>query len=205
MTTRAVLGRLVGGVASIATLALLRAGSLTSMQTASDDAAVLRLSWSARPERIESCHRLSDTELAARPAHMRMRWECEGQFATYGVTVRTDGRVFVSDTVRGGGLRHDRSMHVFREFALRAGSRRIELELRRIEADTRSDAAESAAVASGSADANRETREAQERRTRRSESLPSLLRIDTTFTVPPRSVVLVTYVVAERRLVLRTP
>ena len=195
--------RIVAVVVTVAALGILRAGSLATLRTADDDSGLLRLSWSARPERIERCRRLSDAELAARPAHMRMRWECEGQFATYLMEVRIDGLATAIDTVRGGGLRHDRSMHVFREYRLAAGARRLEVMLTRIESDARPDTAEATAVAAGSAAANRETREAQERRTRRAESLAAHLRFDTTLVVPPRGVMLVTYVVDERRLALR--
>ena len=197
--------RVAATVVTIAALVALRAGSLAPVRVAADDASVLRLSWSARPERIENCRRLSDAELAERPAHMRMRWECEGRFATYRLEVQSDGRAMASDTVRGGGWRHDRSMHVFREFALAPGARRITVTLRRLEADTRADTAEATAVAAGTAAANRETREAQERRTRRSESLPAMLRIDTTVAVPPNGVLLVSYSDREHRLTLRTP
>src|SRR5690606_24552456 len=54
-------------------------------------AAELRLSWSARPERIEVCRTLSAEELAARPVHMRREVECEGRSATYALQVAVDG------------------------------------------------------------------------------------------------------------------
>ena len=82
------------------------------------DEAWVRLSWSARPERVETCRRLTDAELADRPAHMRLRLECTGRFARYRLAVLSDGVPLALDTVRGGGLRNDRPMHVLRELAV---------------------------------------------------------------------------------------
>jgi hypothetical protein len=72
---------------------------------------LLRLSWSGRPQRIERCRELSDAELAERPAHMRLRPECEARPARYAVRVVVDGRTASLDTVTGGGLRGDRAIH----------------------------------------------------------------------------------------------
>ena len=55
----------------------------------------VRLSWSARPERVETCRRLTDAELADRPAHMRLRLECTGRFARYRLAVLTNGNADV--------------------------------------------------------------------------------------------------------------
>jgi hypothetical protein len=189
-------------VAALALIAL-RAGSLVPLRTASVGESVLRLSWSARPERIEQCRRLTDAELAERPQHMRLRWECEGRFARYLLTVSVDGRPIAADTVRGGGLRHDRPMHLFREFALAPGERRLGVTLRRIDAHQRPDSA-SDQTAVGAAAADRETREAQERRVRRAEALPEALAFDTVLAIPAGRVALVSYANSERKLVLRT-
>ncbi len=197
--------RVAGAAVAVAAFALLRAGSVAPLTGAAGDAGALRLSWSARPERIETCRRLSDAELAERPQHMRMRWECEGLFARYALDVRADGGVLAADTVRGGGLRHDRSMHLLREYALPAGARHLQIELRRIEAEIRPDTAETGVVAAGTGSADRDTRESQERRARRGESLPEVLRLDTTLVVPPRGVILVTYLNSERRFDVRVP
>ena len=64
---------------------------------------MLRLSWSARPERIEVCRALSDKELEEREEHMRQRVECDGRFATYALEVISNGRKVVEAVVRGAG------------------------------------------------------------------------------------------------------
>ena len=195
--------RLAGiGVAALVLL-LLRAGSLTPLRTAPDDAAMLRLSWSARAERIEQCRRLSDAELAERPQHMRLRWECEGRFARYLLSVSVDGRLLAADTVRGGGLRNDRPIHLFREYAVVPGERRVTVSLRRIDAEVRPDSAADATTAAGTGAADRETREGQERRVRRADALPAFVRMDSTLVVASQRVVLVTYSSTARRFVMK--
>lgn len=195
--------RIAGTLVAAVALWLLRAGSLTPLRVGEEQTALLRLSWSARPERIEQCRRLSDAELAERPQHMRLRWECEGRFARYLLSVSVDGRPLTTDTIRGGGLRNDRPMHLFREFALAPGTRHLTMSLRRIDAEARPDSATDAATAAGTAAADRETREGQERRVRRAESLPELVAIDTTLRVAAQRVLLVSYSDVDRRLVLR--
>lgn len=203
MSGFALSGRRVAGmlVATVALVAL-RAGSLTPLRTATVGESVLRLSWTARPEHIEQCRRLTDAEFAERPQHMRLRWECEGRFARYLLTVTVDDRAVAADTVRGGGLRNDRPMHLFREFALTPGSHRVEVSLRRLDVGTPRDST-SQETAAGAAAADRETREGQERRARRAEALPELISLDSTLVVQPRHVVLVSYASTARRLVLR--
>lgn len=196
--------RRVAGVGVAAgVLLLLRAGSLTPLRTAPDDAAMLRLSWSARPERIEQCRRLSDAELAERPQHMRLRWECEGRFARYLLSVAVDGRVLAADTVRGSGLRNDRPIHLFREYAVAPGERHVTVSLQRIDAAVRPDSATEATTAAGTGAADRETREAQERRVRRTEALPAFVSMDSTLAVAAQRVVLVTYSSTARRFVMK--
>jgi hypothetical protein len=93
----------------------------------------LRLSWSARPERIEVCRALSAAELAEREEHMRQRVECDGRFATYALRVEADGRVLDETVVRGSGLRHDRPLYVLRDFDLPRGVHRVRIAFRRRE------------------------------------------------------------------------
>lgn len=195
--------RIAGALVAAGVLVILRAGSLAPLRTASDGSAMLRLSWSARPERIEQCRRLSDAELAERPQHMRLRWECEGRFARYLLSVSVDGHSLAIDTVRGGGLRHDRPMHLFREYAVAPGDRHVTVSLQRIDAEVRPDSTADATTAAGTGAADRETREAQERRVRRAEALPALVRMDSTLTVAAQRVVLVTYSSTARGFVMK--
>lgn len=196
---RGMLGVLIAGLGLLA----MRALSVASISTPAVGESVLRLSWSARPERIEQCRRLSDAELAERPQHMRLRWECEGRFARYLLTITVNGQTVATDTVRGSGLRNDRPMHLFREYALEPGDQRLGVTLTRVDAEVRPDSTDDQ-TAEGVGAADREVREAQERRTRRAEALPEVTALDTTLTVPDGSVVLVSYSAVERRFVLRT-
>lgn len=209
------LWRAVAIAAAVIALLLLRAGTLMPVAgnagvAVAGDHAVLRLSWSARPERIEQCRRLSDEEFNALPAHMRMRWSCEGRFASYLLSARVDDRLVVSDTVRGGGLRHDRPLHLFREYALPAGAHRLAVALERIDVPHGIDTASTADSTTGSAGDNaatsisRDARESQERRVRRAEALPPRIVLDTLVHIGARRVILVSYRDAERRLTLRS-
>lgn len=116
------------------------ASRITMTPYASSDA-VLRLAWSARPERIEQCRSLTADELAARPQHMRQALQCEGYAATYLLQVRVDGVLVAEQTVHGGGLRRDRRLYVFREVPIPPGTPRIDVRFTRVEApDPRSSA-----------------------------------------------------------------
>ncbi len=121
------------------TLAVVLAGGVAASSGAhvpwhGDGASQLRLSWSARPERIETCRTLSDEEFAQRPAHMRQRVVCEGTTASYALVLTADGDTLDASVIRGGGLRGDRAIFVLREYALSAGSHRLQLRFSRREA-----------------------------------------------------------------------
>ena len=95
--------------------------------------AMLRLAWSARPERIEQCRSLTDDEMAARPQHMRQAMLCEGAAATYRLEVRVDDVLVAEQVVHGGGLRRDRRLYVLREVPVRPGTARVEVRFTRVE------------------------------------------------------------------------
>lgn len=162
-------------IALVATGALawgLAAAASTPLRWHGDDAAELRLSWSARPERIESCRRLTDEELAARPAHMRQRVECEGRSATYELEVTIDGRVIERSIVHGGGLREDRPVMLLRDYPVSAGERTVRVSFTRREADTAGDSSDTDATD------DREARDALRRRGRRLAALPPHLVLE---------------------------
>lgn len=148
--------------------------------------AELRLSWSARPERIERCRRLSDEELAERPAHMRQRLECEGRSATYLLTVTIDGQRVDSAVVTGGGLRQDRPLFLLRSYEVAPGARRVRVTFDRREAvDSTADASVPDPAMGGidrpgpgASGETRETREALQRRGRRLAALPPRLQAE---------------------------
>lgn len=180
------------GVTALA-LALLRAGSFVSVQAPEGAHAWVRLSWSARPERIERCRRRSDAELQALPEHMRLRLECTGTFARYLLQLTVDGRSVRRDTVRGGGFRHDRPMHVLEEVPVSSGSRHVIVTLVRLDSGA-VDVADTNTTSEGATiEGAREARERDERLRRAEESIAPRLSLDTTATLARGQVLLITY------------
>ena len=206
MTTSGLGIRAIGVVVAAAAFMAMRWSTAASLGTAYADASQLRLSLTARPERIERCRELSDEELARLPAHMRLRTQCEGSFARYVLTISVGATEIAHDTLRGGGLRHDRPLHVFREHDLGAGNQRLQIELslldeggvaaRRKEDERHDEQADT--LLGGRAD-----RERDERARRAAEAMPRRLSLDTVMNVPARRVVLVTFDNNTRRLVAR--
>lgn len=170
---------------------------------------MIRLAWSARPERLETCRRQSDEELEQLPPHMRQRVVCEGATARYRLELHRDGIVQLDEVVRGGGARHDRPMYVLREFPVPPGSARLEVRFSRIDRPaTPPDSAAEATRGTGPdtvLPAARERREAEERERRRREAIPPLLALDIRVELKPRQVVLVTYDLERRTLVVASP
>jgi len=168
-------------------------------------AALLRLSWSARPERIEICRTLSQKELEEREEHMRQRVECDGRFATYDLRVTVDGRSVAESVVRGGGFRHDRSIYLLREVDIPSGERHLQVTFTRRE-KTVEDGASLATRAPGATDtglfAGRAAREVTERARRARAAVPARLMLDTTITLGARRVVVITYDHERRVLVV---
>jgi hypothetical protein len=203
VTARSHLGRLGAAIAlTAAALALLAAASAVRLPFHRSDTARVRLSWSARPERIERCRTLSAEELAQREEHMRQRVECEGAFATYALRIAVDDGVVSEAVVRGAGLRHDRPLYLLREFAVSPGIHRVRVTLSRRERSD-SGAAAPAPTVSQEADtglyAGRAQREVAERSRRAGAAIPSRLALDTSLVLVPRGVVLIT-LNAERRM-----
>jgi hypothetical protein len=160
--------------------------------------ALVRLSWGARPERIERCVTQSDEELTKLLPQMRQRVVCEGTTATYRLEVRRDGALVASGVVRSGGLRHDRELYVFREIPVPAGRSTLMVRFARLdsvpaELDQRSNRPDSGDTLRGVIGPDRARREADERRRLREEAVPSTLVLDTTVTLGAREVLLVTY------------
>ena len=115
----------------------LAAGAGTIVGWHPADASELRLSWSARPERIESCRERTAEELAERPAHMRQALDCDGRSASYLLEVRVDGALLDSVVVHGSGARQDRPIFLLRDYPMVPGERRVRVSFTRREpADT---------------------------------------------------------------------
>ena len=206
ITARTVVRGALAVVATALGLAALAASSAVSIPWHGNHTAALRLSWSARPERIEVCRLLSTAEVEALNEHMRQRVECDGQSATYALRVRVDGALLGNDVVRGGGLRNDRPLHLLRTFTFAPGVRRIQLEFARREragADTASGGTAVAPVADTGIFAGRAAREASERGRRTRAAVPPLMTLDTMLTFAPQQVILMTFDADQRRLVVK--
>jgi hypothetical protein len=195
------------GVATAAGLAVMAYASAVPVAYHTQETARLRLSWSARPERIEVCRQLSDAEQAERGEHMRQRVECEGTFATYALTVEVDGLSIGEAVLRGAGLRHDRPMYLLRDFPVPSGEHRVQVRVVRRET-TDNDAAAFAPAIVADADtgiyAGRAQREATERGRRARAAIPAILVLDTVFAFAPRQVALVIFNTERRMLQLHS-
>lgn len=210
-----------GGVALAAAAALgITAASHAPLTVNRSDDAMLRVAWSARPERVESCRTLGDEELEALPQHMRQRVVCEGATARYRLEVLRDGVPIDSARLRGGGMRHDRQLYVFRELPMPGGPATLEVRLTRMgpageagkaggkadgkahsgHEDTDDRPAATGPKARGPAATGRDLREAEEHRRRVEDEIPASLVLRERVTLMPREVVLVTYDREERRL-----
>ena len=173
-----------------------------SLDTGPD--AVLRVAWSARPERVETCRTLSDSALDALPEHMRQRTVCAGTSARYHLEVRRDERVIATAELRGGGLRGDRQLYVFRELAIPSGTSDIAVRLVRLDSTVSPDSSDADAEHRPD-DAGRRTirgrPDADVSRSRRlADMVPARLELRERVTLAPREVLLVTYDSESRRL-----
>ena len=201
---------LAGALAAISIVAV-AAGSAASVPFNVGGDARLRLSWSARPERIEECRTLSEEELALRAEHMRQRVECEGKFATYELEVAVDGRRLEREVIMGGGLRNDRPIHHLRELSVPAGEHRMRVALRRREAASPSaeprehDEDDADDDAESGISTVRTERERTERARRARTALPAEVVLDTTLSVGAGQVVVVTFDPGQRRFMIVQP
>jgi hypothetical protein len=125
--------RASGILVAIAVVTGIRWASTAAVATGSGATATLRLTWSARPERLETCRPATPGELAGLPAHMRQQIICTGESAAYRLEVKRDDQVLVDEIVQGGGWRHDRPVHVFHEIAQTPGPAEIEVTFERID------------------------------------------------------------------------
>ena len=189
--------RILGALLAIAALAAMVRASSTPVTVHDGTHGVLRLAWSARPERIETCRELSDEELARLPQHMRQPVRCEGASAEYRMTVR-NGRVVLADRiVRGGGLRRDRRLYVFQELPLEPGEASLDVRFDRVGGDS---PAPSAAPDTGPAVAPGPAPQQPG-----AESVPAHLLFQQRTHVRPGEVILVTYAPERRALVAIQP
>ena len=121
MTASRRLGAIAG---TIIPLALLVATSGPAVPHARMGDAQLRLSWRARPERIEQCRRPSAAELAEVAEHMRQRVICTGVEASYTLRVAVRDRVRNEGNGRGRGAGRGEAPFRCRGFTVRQGGQR---------------------------------------------------------------------------------
>jgi hypothetical protein len=182
----AALHRGLGVALAVALIAGIVRASNVPLTTHRSSHGVLRLAWSARPERIEKCRQRTDEELARLPQHMRQSTVCEGSTAEYRLRVSVDGADVIDRIVHGGGLRRDRGLYVFEELplpALQAVTIAVRLD--------RTDAAD--ARAPDTPQPHPSAPEGQPLPPRSAESVPPHLSLERELRIPPRQVVLVTY------------
>lgn len=178
------LHRAIGIVAALAVTMGIGWASTVRLTPHGRGAAVLRLAWSARAERVEVCRQQSEEELARLPVHMRQPEICEGVSARYHLEVRRDDTLIVDQIVQGGGMRHDRPLYVFHDIPQPAGAAGISVRFVRVDTTE-------AAGANVRADPQG----------RLASDVPRSLRFERRLTLRPGRVVLVTYDAGRRELV----
>ena len=182
--------RAIGAAAALAGVLGLAALSNLPLGVHEEPEARLRVAFSARPERIETCRRPSAEEEADVPAHMRQTEICEGTTARYRLDVRRDDSLLVTLLVRGGGLRHDRQLYVLRDVTVPSGRSTVDVRLTRLDSS----------VAPDPRDGRGDDRGGDARRRRMADEVPPVLRYFETVELRPREVLLVTYDQSRRRL-----
>lgn len=204
--------RVLGAAAALGGAVLTAAVSRAPLTAYPDPTPMVRLAWSVRPERIETCRTLTDAELANVPAHMRQRVQCEGRSANYRLRVTVNGAAQLDTTVTGGGARSDRPVYVLRDLPVPPGGHALAVTFEReaLPADSTAEDDDDDAddegehrLAPDTLLAGRAEREAEERHRRREEAVPPLLQWGDTITLQPREVLLITYDVDRRALVSR--
>ena len=98
--------------------------------------AILRLSWQARAERIETCRHATAEELANLPPHMRQEVICDRGLTPYRLTLRLDQREVLSRVFQGKGARQDRPISVYEEVPIPPGTHLFEVRFEQVQADS---------------------------------------------------------------------
>ena len=200
--------RVAGVVVAVLVAAAIAAGSRVPFTPDTSADAMLRLSWTARPERIEDCRTVGAEELAELPAHMRQPVVCEGVTARYRVDVLRDGLLLATDELRGGGLRSDRQLYHHRELRVPSGRATFEVRVTRTHPDGDAGADDDRDDDDGDdddgghddRDRDRAARDDEGRQRRRGEEIPPSLVLTESVTLEPREVMLVLYDRTTRQL-----
>ncbi|MBI4421495.1 MAG: hypothetical protein HY560_11780 [Gemmatimonadetes bacterium] len=184
----------VAGGAAFALASMVAVGALSRVPFTAEPGshALLKLAWRTRGERVQECRRRTPEELARLPVHMREDEVCEGRVLPYRLEVMIDGAPALNLLVRGGGVREDRPIYVYRQFALSAGSHHVRINFVR-QGEPRAERAEA------------ERGEPHFEPERGASRGPRVLTLDTTVALGPRHVALVTYDPEAGRLIVKTP
>lgn len=183
-----VIWRACGALVAIGGLAAVVWASSAPLTVHDEPHGLLRLAWSARPERIETCVEQSDEALARLPQHMRQPVLCEGVTAHYRLIVHAGGRLIAERIVRGGGLRQDRRLYVFDELPLEAGDVLLDVLFERLDSGRSSPVSTSVPEEHGAA-----APPAGARHQPVGDAVPPRLRFHERVHVRPREVLLITY------------
>lgn len=146
----------------------------------------LRLTWRARPERVEQCREQDAETLNRLPAHMRQPLICEGVHAWYQLDVWRDDTKVLSKAVHPGGLRQDRPLYVFEQLPVEPGSSHIRVTFTR----------QGPPSSPGTTASNASTRRQDEL----TEAVPASLTYDAPLAFAPGQVRVISYDPASQRL-----
>jgi hypothetical protein len=183
--------RLLGAALATAVMAGIAWTSNAPMTAHGSADAVLRLAWSALPERVETCREQTVEELARLPRHMRQPLVCEGRAASYRLTVRADDTVIVDHVVRAGGMRHDRRLYVLRDISVPPVETGLEVRFDRMDASSTAPAGDGAALPRAGGTPPRQ----------QGDTVPAHLAYAERLRFTPRRVVLITYDAQQRALI----
>ncbi|MEX2531293.1 MAG: hypothetical protein WD960_11015 [Gemmatimonadota bacterium] len=115
----------IGGVALLSNLTL---------PAAAPTGGVLHLDWRLRGEEAGPCTQVA-RESEDLPAHMRNPDACSGALPDYNLRLWIDGELRLDEVVRGGGIRGDRPLTVYRGLPLEPGERQVRVEFVRADGE----------------------------------------------------------------------
>ena len=176
----------VMGIAGLSNVPLPQSGATDGL---------LRLTWRARPERIEECREQTAQALENLPRHMRLPVICEGANASYQLEVRRNGVVVLETPVHPGGWRRDRPLYVFQELRVPTGDATVAVRFTRMGpmpsglSEGRDDGPEARRHAA-----------ATRRREELTEAVPAALAYDETLHFAPGQVHVISYNPERQRL-----
>lgn len=121
----------LGLVIAVAVTVVVAALSRAPYAAGETQGAAVRLAWRVRSARVEECRRLTPSERADLPEHMRRDEVCEGRVLPYRLVVSLDGQVVADQLIRAAGARADRPLFVFHEFAVSPGPHDLHVRFER--------------------------------------------------------------------------